>query len=186
MVAKGIKSTFSVTPPRAGQLTTTLGTFSDGNPAVTQSAVGKGHAYYFGFMPGLSYFDPAIPLRPVDRASVDEGMDHFIPTAFDTSARDLLTFPLGEMMNDPTVVPVLSSNPLVEVGLVSAPGKGAAMPCVNWAGAPITGLNVTLRAPIKFTKAVLSSGGVIKSTTSANGTTFTFDLVITADVIVLR
>lgn len=167
-------------------MTTTLGTFSDGKPAITKSSVGKGQAYYMGFMPGLSYFDPAIPLRPVDRASVDEGMDHFIPTEFDTTARDLLTLPLASKMEDPNVVPVASSNPLVEVGLVSAPGIGAALPCVNWAGAQIVGLNVTLRAPIKFTKVTTSSGSTVHVTTSTNGTTFTIDLPDTADVIVLR
>ena len=34
-------------------------------------AVGKGMVYVAGFMPGISYFDRAIPLRPVDRGSLD-------------------------------------------------------------------------------------------------------------------
>jgi len=80
---------------------------------LTSVQVGKGFAYYMGFMPSLSYFDPAIPLRPVDRSSVDEGMDHFIPTEFDTNARDLLTIPLIGKMEDPDVVPVFASNALV-------------------------------------------------------------------------
>jgi len=183
LVAKGIKSSFTV---KAGPQTTTLGSFADGKPAVVQTTAAKGSAFYMGFMPGLSYFDPAIPLRPVDRSSVDEGMDHFIPTDFATAARDLLTMPLADKMDDPTVVPVEASNPLVEVGFVSAVGTGAALPCVNWAGTPISALNVTLRAPFKFTKAALSSGGTVIMTKSANGTTFTLDLPITADVIVLR
>ena len=36
--------------------------------------------YFAAFLPGVSYFAPAIPLRPVDRSSVDESMAHFIPT----------------------------------------------------------------------------------------------------------
>lgn len=186
MVAKGIKSSFTVAPATQGQTTTTLGTFADGKPAVTVSAVGKGQAYYMGYMPSLSYFAPAIPLRPVDRASVDEGMDHFIPTEFDTTARDLLTLPLAGRMMDPLVVPVASTNPLVEVGFVSAEGKGAVLPCVNWAAAPLTGLNVTLYTPFKFTKAVLASGNPVTTTKTSNGTVFTLDLPITAEVIVLR
>ena len=51
-----------------GASPTTLATFSDGKPAMVHSVVGKGSAYYAGFLPGLAYFAPAIPLRPVDRA----------------------------------------------------------------------------------------------------------------------
>src|SRR5207249_2404934 len=58
-------------------------TFSDGGPAVATVNVGKGRCYYLGFLPGLSYFQPAIPLRPVDRGSTDDTMAHFIPTKFD-------------------------------------------------------------------------------------------------------
>ena len=67
--AKGIKSMFTVTSKTAS---TTLATFSDGTPALIKTAVGRGSAYYAGFMPGLSYFVGAIPHRPVDRSSVDE------------------------------------------------------------------------------------------------------------------
>jgi hypothetical protein len=92
--------------------------------------VGKGFAYYMGFMPSLSYFDPAIPLRPVDRSSVDEGMDHFIPTEFDTSARDLLTIPLIGKMEDPDVVPVFASNALVRSTDYRAPMIVHSRPCL--------------------------------------------------------
>ena len=61
---------------------TALATFGDGSTALARTDVGSkgGRAYYAAFLPGLAYFDSAIPLRPVDRASVDEGMNHFIPT----------------------------------------------------------------------------------------------------------
>lgn len=134
---------------------------------------------------GLSYFDPAIPLRPVDRASVDEGMDHFIPTAFATAARELLTLPLhGRMHNDSTVTPVYASHALVEVGFVQAPGRGTALPCVNWAGQPLAGVNITLVEPVAYKTATLSSGGAV--VVSLDRKVLTFDLKLTADTLVLR
>ena len=59
-------------------------------------------------------------------------MAHLIVTDFNTAARDFLTLPLGKRLNDPLVVPVRASHPLVEVGVVSAPGKGTILPCINW------------------------------------------------------
>jgi hypothetical protein len=113
-------------------------------------------------------------------------MNHFIPTDFDTTARTVLTLPFAESgrLNDPTVVPVRASNPLVEVGLVTADRKGTALPCINWAGRPLVGFNVTLLADISFKTAALSSGR--KLVVAADKRTFTFDLAITADVLVLR
>jgi hypothetical protein len=37
----------------------TLGTFSDGSPAVLRAAVGKGAAVHFNLLPGLSYIPNA-------------------------------------------------------------------------------------------------------------------------------
>lgn len=181
---KGVKSMFSMVKSQSGAMPTVIANFSDGSPALIQSAYGKGHAYYAGFLPGLSYFAPAIPLRPVDRASVDSGMNHFIPTEFAIAAKDLLTLPLSGRLNDSKVLPVLASNPLVEVGFIQAPQKGTAMPCVNWAAEPLPGFNVTLLADVEFKTAALSSGN--KVTVSSDKKVFTFDLPITADVLILR
>ena len=70
LVAKGVKSIFT-----AAAGSKVLATFSDGKPAMIKTAAGSGSAFYAGFMPGLAYFSTAIPLRPVDRSSVDEGMN---------------------------------------------------------------------------------------------------------------
>ena len=86
MVVKGMKTMFKVAaaagvgadgntespPATPAPTTTTLATFGDGSPALIRTAVGKGAAYFAAFMPGVAYFAPAIPLRPVDRSSVDE------------------------------------------------------------------------------------------------------------------
>ena len=181
LVVKGSKSLFSVVPSTGQEV---LATFADGSPATVRTPKGRGMAYYSGFLPGLSYFEGAIPLLPVDRGSTDENMNHLVVTEFSTLARDLITLPLAGRLDDPSVVPVRASNPLVEVGVLTAPGKGTALPCINWAGSPIAGFNVTLNAPIAFKTATLASGG--KLTQQPGGKGFTFDLRVTADVIILR
>jgi hypothetical protein len=84
LLAKGIKSIFKPLSSSAGGsgagasagAAVVLATFSDGSPAMLRTQVGRGRAFYCAFMPGLSYFaEGAIPLRPVDRSSVDEGMN---------------------------------------------------------------------------------------------------------------
>jgi hypothetical protein len=65
---------------------TAEGTFADGSPAVTSNRAGSGRVIYCSFLPGLSYYRPAIPVRPVDRGSSDDAMCHFLPTEFDRGA----------------------------------------------------------------------------------------------------
>jgi hypothetical protein len=195
MAVKGFKTMFKVAKVRKNsgfdgnsvnfEGPTTLAIFDDTSPALIRNDVGKGAAYFAAFLPGVSYFAPAIPLRPVDRASVDEGFNHFIPTEFNFAARDLLTLPLAGRMRDHTVVPVTASHDLVEVGIITAPGKGTILSCVNWAGTEIPGFTVTINTPtIAFKSAMLASTGETLSAT--NKTSFTFHLRITADVVVLR
>src|SRR5262249_30172700 len=66
--------------------TSVMGTFADGSPAIVARKVGKGATTYYALLPGLSYFKPAIPLRPVDRGATDDTMAPFIPTKFDDAA----------------------------------------------------------------------------------------------------
>jgi hypothetical protein len=104
-------------------------------------------------------------------------MNHFIPTEFATAAKDLLTLPLANRMNDSAVVPATPSNALVEVGLITAPGKGSILPCINWAGQPLANFSVSMNFAIKFTKASLSSGKPLTATKGGNGfPAFSFDL----------
>eukprot|EP01043_Picozoa_sp_COSAG02_P019793 COSAG02_NODE_964_length_15595_cov_7.284709_2_plen_406_part_00 len=190
--AKGAKSIFSTTPDDVttqpgGSSAVTLATFSDGKPALVRSTVGKGNAFYAGFLPGLAYFATAIPLRPVDRASVDEGMNHFIPTEFAVAAKTLITLPLASRLNESTVRPVIGSHPLVEVGWVYAKGVGSVLPCVNWAAKPLSGFTVQLNHPLLtqgLKTATLASGNNATLDTAAG--TVTFDLPLTAEVLVLR
>ena len=179
----GIKSIVKVTRPF--KATDLLATFSDGSPAAVRAAVGQGKIFYLAFLPGLSYFVSAIPLRPVDRGSTDENFNHFLPTEFTVAAKSLLTLPLAHRMhNDSSVVPVRSTNPLVEVGFIVAKGLGIALPCVNWAGKQLAQFTVTLTDAVTFKHAVLVSGQPL--VISADRRSFTFDLPVTTDVLVLR
>ena len=58
--------------------------------AVVHRKAGRGAATYCGMLPGLSYYQPAIPRRPVDRGATDDSMTHFLPTAFDPEAAGLI------------------------------------------------------------------------------------------------
>ena len=90
LVVKGLKSMFAVTDSAA----TIVGKFKDGSAAVVERVEGRGRTTYAGFLPGLSYYEGAIPTRPVDRSSVDSGMNHFIPTAMVRAARRFIAAPL--------------------------------------------------------------------------------------------
>ena len=73
---------------------TTLAVFGTGKgPAITSRAVGKGTAIYAAFLPGLSYFAPAIPSRPIDETSSGSSFTHFVPTEFSAAALRMIALP---------------------------------------------------------------------------------------------
>lgn len=153
------------------------GKFSDNLPAIMTRSAGKGTATYCAFLPGLSYFRPALPLRPVDRGSTDDSMSHFIPTAFDATVAKLIAAPATDIPR-----PVTCSNPLVETTLIDSP-DGVLIPLINWTPAPIPQLTVKLNFdPPTGVKPRLASGKPLKPGPDAR--TFTLDLEI-ADAVVL-
>ena len=163
-----------------------LATFdSVGGPAVTRRRVGRGFALYLGFFPGLSYFDSAIPRRPISRGTLDTSFNHWVPTEFNVAAKALLSSPIDDpVYNVEAPRAVSGSNQLVEIGMVTAPG-GTVFPCVNWAGAAIEGFALTVHHELEFKRASLASGGSV----TASGRwpkTFTFNLADDADALILR
>jgi hypothetical protein len=160
------------------------GTFADGSPAVTVRKVAKGTATYAGFLPGPSYFKPAIPMRPVDSGSTDDSMAHFIPTQFDPGAQALIGSPARNVARE-----VLCSNHLVQATVIESV-HGIAIPLVNWSGVPISGLRVTVAAKdLRTGKVSLASGGKVElvsdSNLSAGKVTLMLDLDV-ADALILR
>ena len=178
MAVKGGKSIFTVESKADSR---TLATFKDGSAAAIKTRRGQGHAFYFGFHVGLAYYAPAVPLRPVDRSSVDEGMSHTILTEMNVVAKHLAALPLQGVEG---AVPVNSSNPLVEVGIITAEGKGTAMPCINWSGGPIADFRITLNFDLQFTNVTLASEGGVS--VSADRRTVSFSLGETIDAVIFR
>lgn len=157
----------------------TLAKFSDGAPAVALKSTGAGAAMYCGFLPGLSYFHPALPKRPADRNSAADSLAHFIPTAFDLRAVALVAWPAAGVAR-----PVACSNALVETSVIGS-AKGTVITLVNWSGGPIKGLMVTVAFPTPEGKAELASGGAVKATAAQGRRTFELDLDV-ADALILR
>lgn len=155
------------------------GVFRDGSPAIAARQTGKGQAVYCGFLPGLTYFKPAIPLRPVDRGATDEAMSHFIPREFHPEASELIGLPAAGVAR-----PVVCSQPLVESTVIEAP-QGVLIPLVNWSGKPVQGLTVTLAIGVPGQKATLAGGGTVAMKEEQGKCVFTLDLDV-ADALILR
>ena len=141
---------------------------------------------------GLSYFLPAMPLRPTDRGGLDTAYTHFIPNAYDANVLSLIK---NASVTAGAVQQVSCSNKLVHGKvIVSKTGKGVAIPLVNWAGTGIESLpNLTVTVNISAVhpgmKATLATGGKVtelpSSGSGGGGVSFSLDLGI-ADALILR
>ncbi|MBI1913172.1 MAG: beta-galactosidase trimerization domain-containing protein [Planctomycetes bacterium] len=159
--------------------------FGGGSPAVGMRKVGKGRAFYCGFLPGLSYFKPAVPLRPVDRGASDETMAHFIPTKFDEVASALVKLPASGAYGAKEIEwPVVCSEPLVENTVIEAK-SGVVIPLVNWSAGPVKGLTVTVSLNVPSAKVSLASGRIVRHKNEGGKQVFTLDLDV-ADALILR
>ena len=91
------------------------------SPAAVRTTSGKGQALYYSFYPGLSYFLPAMPVRPADRGALDSSYTHFIPSAFNADILALIKNVAQAAGAQPQVT---CSNPLVHgKPVVSKTGK---------------------------------------------------------------
>lgn len=152
--------------------------FRDGSPAVTLHRAGSGRAIYCGFLPGLSYYRPAIPARPVDRGSTDDAMCHFLPTEFDPAAATLIGLAVQDLPR-----PVECSEGLVETTVIESK-HGLLIPLVNWSGRPIADLQVTLRIKPPGGKITLAGGGPVQVAPADGQTVVTLSLDV-ADALIL-
>jgi len=154
-------------------------TFRDGSPAVATGAAGSGRTIYCGFLPGLTYYQPAIPLRPVDRGSTDDAMCHFLPTEFDLPAAALIGLPTKDLPR-----PVECSEGLVETTIIEAP-QGTVIPLVNWSGKSVPELQVMLQINLPAEKISLAGGGPVKVSQVEGRTVVSFALEV-ADALIVR
>lgn len=158
---------------------TAVAAFSDGSPAVVERSVDKGRAIYCALLPSLAYYQPAIPLRPVDRGSTDDAMSHLLPSDFDPAAAALVALPAAGLMR-----PVVASEPLVETTLIDSK-HGVLVPLVNWNATPQQGLTLTFNAPVPSGSAALASGKPVEVVKQDGKLTVKLDLEI-ADALMLR
>ena len=158
---------------------TVEGTFGDGTAAITRRAVGQGEAIYAGFLPALTYYAAALPLRPVERSSRADSLNHFLPTEFDEEAARLIGAPGRGLVLD-----VECSQPLVEATIIESE-HGVAIPLVNWSSAPVAGLDVRVTIDVPTGAVSLAGGGAVDVERQEGGTTFSLDLDV-ADALILR
>ena len=170
----GVRARFQASPEN-----NTFYHFTDGSPAVSNRQVGQGAATYCGLLPGLSYYHPAIPRRPVDRGATDTAMVHFLPTEFDKEAADLIASAAVHVSR-----PVQCSHPLVETTIIES-AHGTVVPLVNWTAEPVKELEVTVSIGTPTRKALLASGGPVRVQEHDDWRVYTFDLDV-ADALILR
>src|SRR5262249_25167250 len=149
--------------------------FADGLPAVLARSAGKGSARYHAFLPGLSYFKPAMPLRPMDRGATDDSMTHFLPHAFDEGAFNLIA---GEIADKD--LPVVCSHEHVETTVIQAK-QGVLIPLINWRNQKlglkgVRGLTVTVNIAVPTADVSLASGRPVQVSRRDGKVVFTLDL----------
>jgi hypothetical protein len=149
--------------------------FADGAAAYTV----HGRATCCAFLPGLAYFYPAIPRRPLDRGTTDDSMAHFIPTAFNPAAARLINLSTTDIDR-----PVVTSEPLVENTVIESK-HGTAIPLINWSGRPVKQLTVQLNIDVTGKDASLASGGKVSEGRRNGKRVFTLDLEV-ADALIIR
>lgn len=152
--------------------------FKDGSPAVFSKTAGKGKVIYCGFLPGLSYFKPAIPKKPFDRGANENAMVHFLPMDFDSESGKLIGSAVHSL-----VKPVNCSNSLVESTIIDSP-HGLAISLVNWSSKPIVNLQVELNFQVKG-QVTLASGKKVAVKRDGVKTLLQLDLQV-ADTLICR
>src|SRR5262249_1591830 len=140
VVVFGVRSHFTAPNPQK------VINWTDGKPILTFRKIEKGVGLYWGILPGLGYFQPAMPLRPMDRGSTHDAVTHYLPDGFNNY--------IGKGLRTPAIlsIPVTCSEPLVETTVIEAP-QGVVIPLINWKGkdglgVPIKNLRVTVNIPV--------------------------------------
>ena len=156
------------------------GTFADGSPAIIVRNAGRGKAVHCAFLPSLTYFKPAIPLRPVDRGATDDAMSHFIPTEFDQGARALIATAVTDMTK-----PIATDADLIETAALQSKA-GMLIVLQNWSGKPFPGMKLTANIGLPLKDVALASGRDVIMQKQGDKTILTFDMEISGDVLILR
>jgi hypothetical protein len=152
---------------------TVIGKFKDGSPAVVLKRHGAGRAILFGFLPGQAYLQSGLPARPVDRGANADSFAHYLPTSMRLPLLARLTDDFLAL-NARDAKFVVTTDGLVETTCIDTPAKDGkpaklAVPLVNWTGAELTSLTVTIRGVDKPSKVRSVERGEIKFTQVKGG-----------------
>ncbi|MBA4191161.1 MAG: hypothetical protein C0467_24540 [Planctomycetaceae bacterium] len=168
---------------------TMVGMFKDGSAAVVSKKHGEGRAVLFGFLPGQAYLKAALPVRPVDRGANPESFAHFLPTGIKSHLLARLVDDFLPRRPGTDVRPVVTTDGLVEASCIDTPAKDGkpgklAVPLVNWVGAPLTSLTVTIRGVENPSKVRSVERGELKFVQGKGGIQITMPLDV-ADMILI-
>lgn len=148
---------------------TALAKYDDGGVAVATMSFGKGRTLSYGFRPGIAYF--------ASGKSNNKGL----PQGWDSAARQAVVAPVSVAGVGKTVE---LSQPIVEASrLDSAAGIGVTL--LNWTGAPIGQLGVTIKNAGAIRSASLASGAPVSMQRVGNDVRVSVALR-DVDVLVLR
>jgi len=156
------------------------GKFADGSPALVRQETGMGEVTCCAFLPGLSYFKPAIPKRPLDLTTREDSMSHIIPTSFEPSVGALMRESAAGVERQ-----VITGDPLVEASVIESKA-GTAIVLDNWRGKPLTGLQVQVNIPVPTKNITLATGKPVKVQRTDGMINITIDLDVAGDVLILR
>ncbi len=157
-----------------------LSVFQDKLPSATLNKAGKGRAFYVAYLPGLSYFKAAIPLKPVDRGATDNSMAHFIPRDFEMAILTRGSLSVAGQLP----LSVTCSNRLVENTVIKAK-QGTVISLINWSGVPQKNLRVDVPISVSTKQVTLASGRAVTMSKDDGRLVFTLDLDV-ADALILR
>jgi hypothetical protein len=167
---------------------TVIGKFKDGSPAVVLKKHGAGRAILFGFLPGQAYVQSGLPIRPVDRGANADSYAHFLPTGMRLPLLARLTDDFLAL-NARDAKYVVTTDGLVETTCIDSPAKDGkpaklAVPLINWSGAEVTSLTVTIRGVDKPSKVRSVERGELKFTQVKGGIQIQMSLNV-ADMILI-
>ena len=145
-----------------------LAHFADGSPAIESQPLGAGQMFHFFWTPGLSYARLALGAPPALEGDL-------------AAVRAWIRYPVDQAHVQP---PATASVSGVETPILLS-DKGAAVTLLNWRGAPLASLTLTLRLPFRAASVKSVTHGAVPFTRTSDGVTVTLPLSA-VDVLMVR
>jgi len=141
----------------------------DGAPLMIERPIGKGFAIHFPWFPGISYWKSST------------GVADRLPVGFSPAIRECIVSPVRRAGVTP---PVQVDKALVETPILLS-DKGAAVTVLNWTGAEVPELAMTIRVPFAVKEIRSVNRGVVAFGKKDDGVHLTLPLG-SADILILK